>query len=63
MWAPVAVDAILDIGNLCGCGAGVMTEGRAALPHVSLAALGAIFQGASQGEWEPRIAQLSGQVQ
>jgi hypothetical protein len=63
MWVPVAVDAILDIGNLCGCGAGVMTEGRAALPHVSLAALGAIFEGASQGEWEQRIAQLSGQVQ
>jgi hypothetical protein len=55
----VAVDAILDIGNRCSCGTGVLSEGRAALHHTSLAALDAIFEGTSQGEWEQRIAQLS----
>jgi len=59
---PAAVDAILDVGDLRGCGTRVLIEGRAALSRASLAALDAVFEGASWGEWEQRIAQLSGQV-
>jgi hypothetical protein len=57
--APVAVDAILDIDSLRGCGTGVPIEGRAALHHASLAALDAIFEGAAS---EQRKAQLSAHV-